>query len=195
VGIEVYLNLFSKFFHANNKSNNPKKFTICLPPPNVTGYLHIGHALTIAIEDSLVRSKRMQGFETLFIPGTDHAGIATQTVAEKKLFKETGKTRHDLGREEFLKVVWKFKETHGNGILNQLRRTAGSMDWDRLAFTMDDNLSKAVAEAFVRLFEMNLIYRANRLVNWSTTLKTAISDIEVEHIDIEKRTLLEVPGY
>ena len=168
---------FSKFFHANNQTTNPKKFVICLPPPNVTGYLHIGHALTVSIEDALVRNRRMQGYETLFLPGTDHAGIATQTVAEKKLFRETGKTRHDLGRQEFLKVVWDYKEQYGSAILNQLRRTAGSFDWDRLAFTMDENLSKAVAEAFVRLYERGLIYRANRLVNWSTHLKTAISDI------------------
>lgn len=145
MGAEVTVLSFSKFFHADNQSTNPKKFTICLPPPNVTGYLHIGHALTVAIEDALVRNKRMNGYETLFLPGTDHAGIATQTVAEKKLFIETGKTRHDLGREKFLEEVWKFKETHGNGILNQLRRTAISMDWDRLAFTMDEQLSKSVA--------------------------------------------------
>jgi valyl-tRNA synthetase len=177
VGAKVRSSSLSKFFHANNQTTNPKRFAITLPPPNVTGYLHIGHALTVAIEDALVRNKRMNGYETLFLPGTDHAGIATQTVAEKKLFKETGKTRHDLGREKFLEVVWQFKETHGNGILNQLRRTGSSMDWDRLAFTMDDQLSKSVGEGFVRLFEMGLIYRANRLVNWSTTLKTAISDI------------------
>lgn len=99
MGTEVYIALCSKYFHANNQTNNPNKFVICLPPPNVTGYLHIGHALTVSIEDSIVRNRRMQGYETLFIPGTDHAGIATQSVAEKKLFRETGKTRHDLGRE------------------------------------------------------------------------------------------------
>lgn len=106
VELKVNLDSISKFYHANNKTTNPKRFTICLPPPNVTGYLHIGHALTVAIEDSIVRNKRMQGYETLFIPGTDHAGIATQTVAEKKLFKEKGLTRHDLGREKFLEHVW-----------------------------------------------------------------------------------------
>ena len=121
----------------------------------------------------------MQGYETLFLPGTDHAGIATQTVTEKKLFKETGLTRHKLGREKFLEKVWEFKEVHGNGILNQLRRTGASLDWDRLAFTMDPKLSIAVKEGFIRLFNMGRIYRANRLVNWSTMLKTAISDIEV----------------
>ena len=176
-------------------TNNPKKYVICFPPPNITGYLHIGHALTISIEDSLVRNKRMNGYETLFLPGTDHAGIATQTVVEKKLFKETGKSRHDFGREPFLEEVWKFKEVHGSGIMNQIKRTACSMDWDREVFTLDKTLSRAVGESFVRLYEKGLIYRANRLVNWSTILKTAISDIEVEHIDIEKRTLIEVPGY
>lgn len=119
----------------------------------------------------------MQGFETLFIPGTDHAGIATQTVVEKMLMKETGQTRHDLGREEFVKKVWEWKEKHGNGILHQLRRTGASLDWDRLVFTMDDQLSMSVAEGFTQLFEKGLIYRAKRLVNWSCTLKTAISDI------------------
>lgn len=178
--VEKYWNNWwehNKFFQANNKTDNPKKFTICFPPPNVTGYLHIGHALTIAIEDSIVRNKRMSGYETLFIPGTDHAGIATQTVVEKRLKKETGKSRHDLGREPFIDEVKKYVEVHGKGILNQMKRTGCSMDWSRQAYTMDDNLSKAVAEGFVQLFEKGLIYRANRLVNWSTILKTAISDI------------------
>ena len=137
----------------------------------------------------------MNGYEALFLPGTDHAGIATQTVVEKKLKKEEGKSRHDLGREKFLEKVWEYKNIHGRGIMNQIKRTACSMDWEREVFTLDKTLSKAVGESFVRLFERGLIYRANRLVNWSTILKTAISDIEVEHIDIDKRTLIEVPGY
>lgn len=187
--------LFSKYFHADNQSKNEKKFTICLPPPNVTGYLHIGHALTIAVEDSIARRKRMQGYETLFIPGADHAGIATQTVVEKMLMKETGKSRHDLGREEFVKKVWEWKEKYGNRIHEQLRRVGASLDWEREVFTMDENLSVAVAEGFTQLFEKGLIYRANRLVHWSCALKTAISDIEVEYTDIEGKTLVEVPGY
>ena len=168
-----------KFFHADNTTTNTKKFVIPLPPPNVTGRLHIGHALTIALEDSLVRWKRMSGYETLFLPGTDHAGIATQSVVEKMIMKEEGKTRHDFSREDFMKRIWEWKEKYGNFILNQLRRTGASLDWDRTVFTMDAKLSKAVTEAFVRMFEKGLIYRANRLVNWSTILKTAISDIEV----------------
>ena len=195
MGTKVIVTLFSKFFHADSQTKNPKKYVICFPPPNVTGYLHIGHALTIAVEDSLVRNKRMSGYETLFLPGTDHAGIATQTVVEKKLVRETGKSRHDLGREAFIEEVWKYKELHGSGIMNQIKRTACSMDWEREVFTLDKTLSKAVGESFVRLYERGLIYRSNRLVNWSTILKTAISDIEVEHIDIEKRTMIEVPGY
>lgn len=184
----------SKFFHANLNTDK-KKFVICLPPPNVTGNLHIGHALTTAIQDSIVRRKRMQNYETLYIPGTDHAGIATQTVVEKQLFKETGKTRYDLGREEFVKKVWEWKEKSGSFILNQLRRVGASLDWEREFFTMDSQLSESVAEAFTQLFDKKLIYRANRLVNWSCSLKTAISDIEVEFQDIEKATMIEVPGY
>ena len=125
-----------KFFHADNQSKK-EKYVMCIPPPNVTGYLHIGHALTIAVEDSIIRNKRMNGYETLYLPGTDHAGIASQSVVEKKLMKETGKSRHDLGREKFLEEVWKYKEVYGDGIINQLKRTASSLDWDRLAFTMD----------------------------------------------------------
>jgi len=159
-----------------------------IPPPNVTGYLHIGHALTGAIEDSLCRRKRMQGYETLYLPGTDHAGIATHSVVEKKLMKETGQSRHDLGRDKFVAKIWEWKETHGNAILNQLKKIGSGLDWSRFHFTMDDQLSKAVNEAFVRFAEKGLIYRANRLVNWSCKLRTAISDIEVEHIDIEKPT-------
>lgn len=178
--VEKYWNVWweeNKFFQADNQTTNPKRFTMVIPPPNVTGYLHIGHALTIAIQDSIVRNKRMLGYETLYLPGTDHAGIATQTVVEKILMKETGKSRHDLGREPFLKEVWKYVDIHGKGILNQMKRTGCSLDWSREVFTMDEHLSKAVAEGFVQLYEKGLIYRANRLVNWSTILKTAISDI------------------
>lgn len=121
----------NKFFQADTKSKNPKKFVICLPPPNVTGYLHIGHALTVAVQDSIVRRKRMQNYETLYIPGTDHAGIATQTVVEKQLMKETKQTRHDLGREAFIKKVWEWRDENGRMILNQLRRVGASLDWSR----------------------------------------------------------------
>ena len=183
VELKVIIRLFSKYFQADPTTNKPR-FVICLPPPNVTGYLHIGHALTVAVQDSIVRRKRMQNFETLYIPGTDHAGIATQTVVQKKLMKETGKTRHDFGRQEFIKKVWEWKEKHGNAILGQLKRVGASLDWSREFFTMDPNLSEAVAEGFAELFDKGLIYRSNRLVNWSCALKTAISDIEVEFTDI-----------
>lgn len=175
-------------------SNKPK-FVIVIPPPNVTGALHIGHALTNAIQDTIVRWRRMSGYEALWVPGTDHAGIATQTVVEKKLQREEGITRHDLGREKFLERVFEWKEVYGGKITNQLRRIGSSMDWTREAFTMDEKLSKAVKEAFVRMFNEGLIYRDNRLVNWSCQLKTAISDIEVDHIDLEGPTMLSVPGH
>lgn len=171
------------------------KFVIVIPPPNVTGSLHVGHALTSAIEDSITRWNRMKGKLTLWNPGCDHAGIATQVVVEKKLWKEQQKRRHDLGRENFIKEVWKWKEQKGNRIYEQLRLMGCSVDWDRATFTMDPKSYRAVTEAFVRLHEEGLIYRANRLVNWSCTLKSAISDIEVDKLELTGRTLLAVPGY
>ena len=174
---------------------NKPKFVIVIPPPNVTGALHIGHALTNAIQDTIVRWRRMSGYETLWVPGTDHAGIATQTVVEKKLAREEGITRHDLGREKFLERVFEWKDVYGGKICNQLRRIGSSMDWTREAFTMDEKLSKAVKEAFVRMHDEGLIYRDNRLVNWSCQLKTAISDIEVDYVELEGPTMLNVPGH
>ncbi|PRW56769.1 valine--tRNA ligase isoform A [Chlorella sorokiniana] len=182
------------FFKPDLNSDKPP-FVIVIPPPNVTGSLHIGHALTNAIEDTIVRWRRMSGYNTVWVPGTDHAGIATQTVVEKKIAREQGKTRHDLGREGFLEEVWKWVREYGDRICDQLRRLGSSVDWDRKAFTMDDNLSAAVKEAFVRLHAEGLIYRDNRLVNWCCKLRTAVSDIEVDYIDIPKRSLLSVPGY
>lgn len=171
------------------------RFVMMIPPPNVTGKLHIGHALTCAIEDTLTRWHRMCGRPSMWLPGTDHAGIATQAVVEKRLMKNEGLTRHDLGRETFLKKVWEWKEDHGNTITQQLRSLGASVDWSREAFTMDSNLSRAVKEAFVRMHKKKLIYRDTRLVNWSCTLNTAISDIEVDHLDLTGRTLLNVPGH
>ncbi|GAX73886.1 hypothetical protein CEUSTIGMA_g1336.t1 [Chlamydomonas eustigma] len=182
------------FFKPEPHSSKPP-FVIVIPPPNVTGALHIGHALTNAIQDTIVRWRRMSGFNALWVPGTDHAGIATQTVVEKKLQREKGVTRHQLGREAFLTEVWKWVDEYGGRICDQLRRIGSSVDWSRKAFTMDDNLSRAVLEAFVRMHEQGCIYRDNRLVNWCCRLKTAVSDIEVDYIDIPKRTLLSVPGY
>ncbi|KAM3911774.1 valine--tRNA ligase, mitochondrial isoform 2-T2 [Leptodactylus fuscus] len=173
----------------------PEVFSLCIPPPNVTGSLHLGHALTVAIEDSLVRWRRMLGEKVLWVPGSDHAGIATQTVVEKSLSKERGLSRHDLGREEFLKAVWEWKESKGDRIYHQLKSLGASLDWERSCFTMDGRFSRAVSEAFIHLHESGLVHRRHRLVNWSCSLRSAISDIEVESRQLNGRTYLSVPGY
>jgi valyl-tRNA synthetase len=173
--------LAAGYFKANENSTKPP-FTIVIPPPNVTGSLHIGHALDHTIQDLLIRMKRMKGFEALWLPGMDHAGIATQNVVEKKLAAE-GKSRHDLGREEFVAKVWQWKEESGGAILDQMKRLGDSVDWDREAFTMDAQLSKAVLTVFKRLYDAELIYRAERIINWCPRCLTALSDIEVEHQD------------
>ena len=166
-----------------------------IPPPNVTGALHLGHALMLSVEDAIIRWKRMSGFETLWLPGVDHAGIATQSVVEKQLWKKEKKTRHDLGRDKFIDAVWDWKNEYGDKINHQFRRFGVSVDWDRFAFTFDEARQKAVVEAFVLMFEKGIIYRATRLVNWSCTLKTALSDIEVDYIDLKEPTFLKVPGH
>ena len=173
--------LAAGYFKADENSTKPP-FTIVIPPPNVTGSLHIGHALDHTIQDLLIRMKRMKGFEALWLPGMDHAGIATQNVVEKKLAAE-GKSRHDLGREEFVAKVWQWKEESGGLILDQMKRLGDSVDWDREAFTMDAQLSKAVLTVFKRLYDAELIYRAERIINWCPRCLTALSDIEVEHQD------------
>lgn len=159
------------------------RYVIVIPPPNVTGILHMGHALNNSIQDILVRYHRMIGRDTLWIPGVDHAGIATQNVVEKKLAKEK-KTRNDLGREKFLEEVWKWKEDHGNTITRQLRRLGASCDWSRERFTMDEGLSKAVREAFVQLYEKGLIYQGNYIINWCPRCQTALSDEEAAHKEV-----------
>ncbi|MDA2965717.1 MAG: valine--tRNA ligase, partial [Actinomycetota bacterium] len=169
------------YFKADAKSKKPP-FTIVIPPPNVTGSLHIGHALDHTIQDLLIRMKRMKGFEALWLPGMDHAGIATQNVVEKQLAAQ-GKSRHDLGREAFIEKVWQWKAESGGAILDQMKRLGDSVDWDREAFTMDPKLSKAVLTIFKRLYEKELIYRAERIINWCPRCLTALSDIEVEHKD------------
>nr|WP_019364193.1 valine--tRNA ligase [Pseudomonas luteola] len=175
----------SKGYFAPQGSGEP--YTIMIPPPNVTGSLHMGHGFNNAIMDALIRFRRMQGRNTLWQPGTDHAGIATQMVVERQLSAQ-GVSRHDLGREKFLEKVWEWKNESGGNITRQIRRLGSSVDWSRERFTMDDGLSEAVKEAFVRLHEDGLIYRGKRLVNWDTKLHTAISDLEVENHD-EKGSL------
>ncbi|KAE8783792.1 Valyl-tRNA synthetase [Hordeum vulgare] len=182
------------YFGADPASSKPP-FVIVLPPPNVTGALHIGHALTVAIEDAMIRWRRMSGYNALWVPGVDHAGIATQVVVEKKLMRERKLTRHDIGRDKFISEVLKWKDQYGGTILGQLRRLGASLDWSRECFTMDDQRSKAVTEAFVRLHKDGLVYRDYRLVNWDCTLLTAISDIEVDHLELKEETMLKVPGY
>ncbi len=168
------------YFTAESTSTKPP-FSIVLPPPNVTGSLHLGHALTATIQDILTRYKRMSGFNALWLPGTDHAGIATQMVVERELQKLEKKSRHDLGREEFLKRVWAWKEQYGARIAEQHRVMGASLDWTRERFTMDAGVSEAVKEVFLRLHAQGLIYRANRLINWDPALRTALSDLEVDN--------------
>ncbi len=174
------------FFKPVNDPNEPefdptrKPFVISIPPPNVTGELHLGHAMFVSMEDLMIRYQRMKGVPTLWVPGSDHAGIATQLQVEKALQKE-GLTRQKLGREEFLRRTWAWKEKYGEIIFRQIRRLGASCDWSRQRFTLDEGLSKAVREAFVRLYENGLIYRGPRLINWSPGLRTAVSDLEVEY--------------
>ncbi|MFF7933280.1 valine--tRNA ligase [Streptomyces sp. NPDC007940] len=167
------------YFTADAKSDKPP-YTIVIPPPNVTGSLHLGHAFQHTLMDALTRRKRMQGYEALWLPGMDHAGIATQNKVEQQLAEE-GKSRHDLGREEFVERVWQWKEEYGGRILGQMRRLGDGVDWSRERFTMDEGLSKAVVTIFKRLYEDELIYRAERIINWCPRCLTAISDIEVEY--------------
>jgi valyl-tRNA synthetase len=171
------------YFHASPELPG-QPYCIVIPPPNVTGSLHVGHALNHSLQDILIRWRRMQGRNTLWLPGTDHAGIATQNVVEKQLMAE-GLSRESLGRERFVERVWQWKATSGNTIINQQKQLGESCDWDRLRFTMDEGLSKAVIEVFVRLYEDGLIYRGERLINWCPRCLTALSDIEVEHEEVK----------
>lgn len=170
------------FFHVE-PDRKKKKYVIVIPPPNITGFLHMGHALNNTIQDILIRWKRMEGYNALWVPGTDHAGIATQNVVERKLLEE-GKRRQDLGREKFIEKVWEWKKEFGSRIINQLKKLGASCDWKRLRFTMDENLSKAVRYAFVKLYEKGLIYKGKRIINWCPRCTTALSDEEVEYKDV-----------
>jgi len=176
----------SGYFSPVNDPRKPgfdptrKPYVISIPPPNVTGELHLGHAMFVSVEDLMIRYHRMKGIPTLWVPGSDHAGIATQLQVEKLLARE-GLTRESIGREEFLRRTWAWKDKYGGIITQQIRRLGASCDWQRERFTLDDGLSRAVREAFVRLYEKGLIYRGPRLINWSPGLKTAVSDLEVEY--------------
>jgi valyl-tRNA synthetase len=174
----------SGWFKPEIAGPEAEPFVISIPPPNVTGELHIGHAMFVAVEDLMIRHARMKGYAALWVPGYDHAGIATQLQVEKMLHDE-GTSRQAIGREEFLRRTWEWKEKYGGRIIGQLRRLGASCDWDRMRFTMDQGLSRAVREAFVRLYEMGLIYRGEYLIHWSPGLQTAVSDLEVEYSEEE----------
>ena len=182
VETEIY-NMWQEggYFHAE-RDEHKKPFTIVMPPPNVTGQLHMGHAMDATLQDSIIRFKRMQGYNALWIPGVDHAGIATQIKVEEELRKE-GLTRYDLGREKFLERVWDWKNRFGNRIVEQQKKLGASCDWDRARFTMDEGCSKAVREVFVSLYEKGLIYKGSRIINWCPHCVTALSDAEVEYVD------------
>lgn len=205
---------FKPEFTADGKVKDEGSFVIVHPPPNVTGSLHMGHALGDSLQDVMIRWNRMNGKTTLWLPGCDHAGISTQSVVENMLWRRQQKTRHDLGRTKFVETVWEWKEDYHQRINKVLKRMGGSFDWSRegecrisllllrhyslltdVAFTMDANLSAAVAETFVQLHEEGIIYRANRLVNWCSKLNTALSNLEVVNKELPGRTLLDVPGY
>jgi len=171
------------YFQAPTGSPKPP-YCIVIPPPNITGSLHMGHALNNTLQDILIRWKRMQGYNALWLPGTDHAGIATQNVVERQLRAE-GLSREDLGRERFVQRVWQWREEFGRIIIKQLKRLGASCDWMRECFTMDEPRKRAVLEVFVRLFEDGLLYRAERLVNWCPRCETALADIEVVHEEVD----------
>ncbi len=180
----IYSDWESKgYFHAA-PSAEKRPYSIVIPPPNITGILHMGHALNNTIQDILIRFKKMQGFEAEWMPGTDHAGIATQNVVERALAKK-GVKRHDLGREKFIEEVWKWREEYGSTIIKQLKKLGCSCDWERTRFTMDDGLSEAVLDVFVKLYQKGLIYRGNYIINWCPRCQTALSDEESQHKDID----------
>jgi len=172
------------YFKAD-PANPSDPYTIVIPPPNVTGALHGGHALNNTLQDILIRWHRMRGFNTLWMPGTDHAGIATQAVVERTIFEQEKKTRHDLGREELVRRIWDWKEQYGNRIISQLQLMGCSCDWDRTRFTLDDVCARAVRHTFFKLFKDGLIVRGKRLVNWDTHLQTAVADDEVYHEQVK----------
>lgn len=181
----IYKNWQDKGCFKSEVNKYKKPFTIVMPPPNITGQLHMGHALDDTLQDTLIRWKRMDGFEALWIPGTDHASIATEVKVVDRIKKETGKSKYEFGRQEFLKEAWKWKEEFGGKIVNQVKKLGASCDWDRERFTMDEGCNKAVTKFFVKLYEEGYIYRGNRIINWCPSCKTTLSDAEVEHEDQE----------
>ena len=182
------------YFTAGQRPDRPP-FSVVLPPPNVTGSLHIGHAFEHTLIDAVVRRARMQGHDTLWLPGMDHASIAVHALVERELAAE-GTSRRELGREAFLDRVWQWKAEHGGAILGQMRRLGDSVDWSRERFTMDEGMARAVRTIFKRLYDDGLIYRAERLVNWSPALRSVLSDAEVDHREVERRADLDAlrPG-
>ena len=187
--LELEKNLYKKWFDNHLFEAQPKekkeKFSIMMPPPNVTGTLHIGHALNMTLQDILARYWRMNKKDVLWQPGTDHAGIATQKIVEANLKSESNISKNDLGKEDFIKKVWEWKQKSGHRIINQIKRLGASPDWKRQRFTLDQDMSDAVNFTFIELFEKGLIYKDKRLVNWDISLQTAISDLEVEQVEKE----------
>ncbi|MBR5741672.1 MAG: class I tRNA ligase family protein, partial [Firmicutes bacterium] len=182
---------------AFKASVNPDKkpFTIVMPPPNITGQLHTGHALDHTLQDVLIRWKRLSGYEALWLPGTDHASIATEVRVANMIRETEGKTKEELGREEFLKRAWKWREEYGGRITTQCRKLGDSCDWSRERFTMDEGCSNAVKEQFIRLYKKGLIYKGNRMINWCPSCVTSLSDAEVEHEDVNgKYWYFRYPG-
>ncbi|MDP2676826.1 MAG: valine--tRNA ligase [bacterium] len=177
----------SGFFNPDNlPPRHTKPFTIVIPPPNITGSLHMGHALNATIQDILIRKRRMEGYKTLWLPGTDHAGIATQNVVEKQL-KKDGTSRHTLGKEKFIEKIWEWKEQYGNTILEQLKKLGSSLDWSRTRFTMDDDYQEAVKEAFLHYHKKGLLYKAEKVINWCTRCATSLSDLELEYEEVKSK--------
>ena len=180
---KLYKEWEEKGYFKPSMDKTKESYCIMMPPPNVTGKLHMGHALDGTIQDILIRFKRMQGFSALWLPGTDHASIATEVKVVEAMKKEEGLGKNDVGREGFLERAWAWKEKYGGRIIEQLKLLGSSCDWSRLAFTMDDKCSKAVKEVFVNLYEKGLIYRGERIINWCPECKTALSDAEVEYVE------------
>ena len=189
---KLYANWCEKGYFTPKKGSGKPPFTIVIPPPNVTGQLHLGHALDETLQDIIIRFKRMQGFDALWVPGTDHAGIATQIKIEETLRKEEGLTRYDLGREKFLERVWAWKEQYGSRIISQLKKLGSSCDWTRERFTMDEGCSRAVKEVFVNLYNKGLIYRGHKIINWCPKCATALSEYSIEFLMVSVNCIIDI---